>query len=277
MADLSGRTIIITGASRGIGRCMALRFARDGANVVIAAKSAEPHTKLKGTIYTVAEEVESAGGTALPFQVDVRFEDQVSAMVEAAAQRFSRIDALVNNAGAISLTNVEDTPIKRYDLMQSINARAVFLCSQATLPYLKESKNPHILSLAPPLNLSGVWLRDHAPYTLSKYGMTVLSLGMSEEFEKYGISVNCLWPKTIIATAAIEFAVGSLDTFKYCRKPEIIADAAHAILTTEDRTLTGQCLIDEELLRERGITDLDRYAYDLEYAENLQTDLFIDR
>ncbi|MGA7145881.1 MAG: NAD(P)-dependent oxidoreductase [Desulfobacterales bacterium] len=277
MADLSERTIIITGASRGIGRCMALRFARDGANVVIAAKSAEPHPKLKGTIYTVAEEVEAAGGTALPFQVDVRFEGQVRAMVEATAQRFSRIDALVNNAGAISLTNVENTSIKHYDLMQSINARAVFLCSQATLPYLKESNNPHILSLAPPLNFSGVWLHDHAPYTLSKYGMTVLSLGMSEEFEKYGISVNCLWPKTIIATAAIEFAVGSRDTFKYCRKPEIMADAAHAILTTEDRTLTGQCLIDEELLRERGITDLDHYAYDLEHAENLQTDLFIDR
>jgi citronellol/citronellal dehydrogenase len=276
MADLSGRTIVITGASRGIGRSMALRFARDGANVVIASKTAEPHPKLKGTIYQVAAEVEAAGGKALPVQVDVRFEDQVSAMVEAAMQKFSRIDALVNNAGAISLTNVEGTPMKRYDLMQSINSRAVFLCSQATLPYLKESDNPHILSLAPPLNLSTVWLRDHAPYTLSKYGMTVLSLGMSEEFEKYGISVNCLWPKTIIATAAIEFAVGSRDTLKYCRKPEIMADAAHAILTTENRALTGQCLIDEELLGERGITDLHHYGYDPEYAGNLQLDLFID-
>lgn len=276
MAELFGRTIIITGSSRGIGRAMALKFARHGANLVIAAKSAEPHPKLKGTIYEVADEVKAAGGKALPVQVDVRIEDQVHAMVESAIENFGRIDALINNAGAISLTNMENTPIKRFDLMQNVNARAVFLCSQAVLPHLRQAPEAHILSMAPPLNFKSQGLRDHGPYMLSKYGMTMLSLAMAEEFKKYGISVSCLWPRTIIATAAIEFAVGSRETLKYCRKPEIVADAAYEILTTDSGTLTGQCLIDEEVLKQRGITDFASYAYDVEYADKLHTDIFLD-
>jgi citronellol/citronellal dehydrogenase len=276
MGDLSNKTIIITGASRGIGRAMALRFARDGANIVIAAKSAKPHPKLKGTIYSVAEEVEAAGGKALPYKLDVRLEEQINTMMEAAAHHFGGIDVLINNAGAISLTPVERTPIKRYDLMQAINSRAVFICSQAALPFLKVSANPHILSLSPPLNLSIKWLKDHAPYTLSKYGMTMLSLGMAAEFESHGIAVNCLWPKTAIATAAIEFVVGNRDLFKNCRKPEIIADAAYEILITENRQLTGQTLIDEQILRVRGYTDLDRYAVDPANADKLLPDFFLD-
>ncbi|UCF94187.1 MAG: NAD(P)-dependent oxidoreductase [Desulfobacterales bacterium] len=276
MVDLRNKTIVITGASRGIGRAMALRFARDGANIVVAAKSAEPHPKLKGTIYDVAREVEACGGQGLPCRVDVRFEDQVMAMVETAVKAFGGIDALVNNAGAISLTRVEETPLKRYDLMQSINARAVFLCSQAVLPALKSSANPHILSLCPPLNFDIKWLKNHAPYTLSKYGMTMLSLAMAAEFEPYGIAVNCLWPRTAIATAAIEFAVGSGDLLKNCRKPEIVADAAYEILTTPDRQLSGQALIDEEFLRRRAYTDFDRYAYDPKHAGELLPDFFLE-
>jgi citronellol/citronellal dehydrogenase len=275
MAGLKGKTIVITGASRGIGRALALKFAQDGANLVVAAKTAQPHPKLKGTIHDAAEEIEAAGGSALPFQVDIRFESQIDAMVQAAVDRFGGIDVLVNNAGAISLGSVEKTPVNRYDLMQAINARAVFVCSRAVLPFLKKSANPHILSLSPPINLDIKWLKDHAPYTLSKYGMTLLSLGMSAEFKKYGIAVNCLWPRTIIATAAIEFAVGSRELFKNCRKPEILADAAHAIITTEKCTLTGQCLIDEKILSEHGITDFDRYAVDPGNKDTLISDLYL--
>jgi citronellol/citronellal dehydrogenase len=276
MDNLANKTIIITGASRGIGRAMALRFARDGANIVIAAKSDKPHPKLKGTIHTVAEEIAAAGGNALPFKLDVRREEQVANMMQAAVDKFGGIDALVNNAGAISLTPVEKTSIKRYDLMQSINSRAVFIASQAALPFLKASANPHILSLSPPLNLSIRWLKDHAPYTLSKYGMTMLSLGMAAEFETYGIAVNCLWPQTAIATAAIEFAVGNRDLFRNCRKPEIMADAAYEILITENRQLCGQTLIDEQILRDRGYTDLERYAVDPANADQLLPDFFLD-
>jgi len=275
MADLKGKTIIITGASRGIGRAMAVKFARDGANLVVAAKTAAPHPKLPGTIYDAAEEIEAAGGRALPYQVDIRFEDQVDAMVRAALDRFDGIDVLVNNAGAISLTNVENTATSRYDLMQAINARGVFVCSRAVLPFLKKSASPHILTLSPPLNLDLKWFKDHAPYTLSKYGMTMLSLGMADEFNKFGIAVNCLWPRTIIATAAIEFAVGSRDLFKNCRKPDIMADAAHAVITTEKCALTGQCLIDEEVLRERGVSDMGRYSVDPAHQDSLIPDLYL--
>lgn len=275
MSGLNGKTIIVTGASRGIGRAMAIRFAKDGANVVVAAKSAEPHPKLKGSIYETAQEVEAVGGNALPFQVDIRFENQVADMVRAATGRFGTIDALVNNAGAISLTGVEATLPNRYDLMQSVNARAVFICSQAVLPFLKKSSNPHILTLSPPINLETKWLKDHAPYTLSKFGMTLLTIGMSEEFKKYAISANCLWPRTIIATAAIEFAVGGRELFKNCRKPEIMADAAFEILKTPGGVLNGQCLIDEQLLRERGIEDFNHYAYDPDYANELISDLYL--
>ncbi len=276
MGDLSNKTIIITGASRGIGRAMALRFAHDGANIVVAAKSDKPHPKLKGTIYTVAREVEAAGGEALPVKLDVRREDQVARMMQAAVDKFGGIDALVNNAGAISLTTVEKTSIKRYDLMQSVNSRAVFVCAHAALPFLKTSSNPHILSLSPPLNLNVKWLKNHAPYTLSKYGMTMLSLGMAAEFEPYGIAVNCLWPQTAIATAAIEFVVGNRDLFKNCRKPEIMADAAYEILITENCRLNGQTLIDEQILRAGGHRDLKRYAVDPVNADQLLPDFFLD-
>lgn len=276
MGDLSNKTIIITGASRGIGRAMALRFARDGANIVIAAKSDRPHPKLKGTIHTVAEEVVTAGGKALPFKLDVQQEDQVANMMQAAADKFGGIDALVNNAGAISLTPVEKTTIKRYDLMQSINSRAVFIGALSALPFLKASSNPHILSLSPPLNLNVKWLKNHAPYTLSKYGMTMLSLGMAAEFEPYGIAVNCLWPRTAIATAAIEFVVGNRDLFQNCRKPEIMSDAAYEILITKNRALSGQTLTDEQILQARGQTDLKRYAVNPTNADKLLPDFFLD-
>ena len=276
MPSLLKKTIIITGSSRGIGRAMALRFARDGANIIIAAKSAEPHPKLKGTIFDVAGEVEAVGGQALPLQVDVRSEDQIADMVQAAVNKFGGIDALVNNAGAISLTKVQDTPPKRYDLMQSVNARAVFMCSQAVLPYLKSSPHPHILSLSPPLNLDRKWFKDFAPYTVSKYGMTMLTMGMAQEFNEYNIAVNCLWPRTAIATAAIEFAIGNRDFFKHCRTTEILADAAHELLTTEDCRITGQTLLDEDFLAERGYTDFAKYAYDPEHASELMPDFFLD-
>lgn len=275
MADLAGKTIVITGASRGIGRAMALRFARDGTNIVVAAKSVTPHPKLAGTLAQTAAAVEAAGGRALAVKTDVRYEDQVEAMVAAAVAAFGGIDALVNNAGAISLTGVENTPPKRYDLMQQVNARAVFVCSRAVLPHLKQSDNPHILSLCPPLSLAPRWLKDHAPYTLSKYGMTLLSLGMAEEFRKYGIAVNCLWPRTIIATAAIEFAVGDRSTLRYCRKPEIMADAAHAVLISRAGELSGQCLIDESFLRDCGLRDFSVYANDPDFADQPRLDLFI--
>lgn len=275
MADLKGKTIIITGASRGIGRAMAVKFARDGANLVVAAKTAQPHPKLEGTIYDAAEEIEAAGGKALPYQVDIRHENQVDAMVQAALDRFGGVDVLVNNAGAISLSSVEKTPTNRYDLMQAVNARAVFICSRAVLPFLKKSANPHILTLSPPINLDMKWFKDHAPYTLSKYGMTILSLGMSAEFNQYGIAVNCLWPRTIIATAAIEFAVGSRDLFKNCRKPDIMADAAYAVITTEKCARTGQCLIDEQVLSEHGVSDFDRYAVEPGNKDALISDLYL--
>jgi citronellol/citronellal dehydrogenase len=254
---------------------MALRFARDGANIVLAAKSVKPHPKLAGTLGETAAAVEAAGGRALAVKTDVRYEDQVEAMVAAAVAAFGGIDALVNNAGAISLTGVENTPPKRYDLMQQINARAVFVCSRAVLPHLKQSDNPHILSLCPPLSLAPRWLKDHAPYTLSKYGMTLLSLGMAEEFRKYGIAVNCLWPRTIIATAAIEFAVGDRSTLRHCRKPEIMADAAHAVLICRAGELSGQCLIDESFLRDCGVRDFSVYANDPDFADQPRLDLFM--
>jgi citronellol/citronellal dehydrogenase len=272
--SLNNKTIIITGASRGIGRAMALKFAADGANLVIAAKSAEPHPKLEGTIYSVAEEVEKAGGKALPYQLDVRKELAVKKMMETTAEHFGTIDIIINNAGAISLTNVEQTSPKRYDLMQSVNHRAVYTMAHYAIPYLKQSSNPHILNLSPPINLNPKWLKDYSPYTLSKYGMTLLTLGLSEELKQDNISVNSLWPKTMIATAAIEFAVGNQEMLRHCRTPQIMADAAYAIITSENNQLTGQCLLDEEILRRVGVTDFSVYRNDPD-AE-LYPDLFID-
>jgi citronellol/citronellal dehydrogenase len=255
---------------------MALRFAGDGANIVIAAKSDKPHPKLGGSIHEVAEEVKAAGGDSLAVKMDVRYEAQVIETVSATVDRFGGIDAWINNAGAISLTGVENTQPNRYDLMQSINARAVYLCSRAALPHLKKAANPHILSLSPPISLNPIWLKDHAPYTLSKYGMTLLSLGMAAEFEPHGIAVNCLWPRTAIATAAVEFVLGGRELFKNCRKPEILADAAYEILTSASTAVTGQALIDEFFLTQRGYTDFKSYAYDPEHSEDLLPDFFLD-
>lgn len=272
--SLSGKTLFITGASRGIGREIALRAARNGASIVIAAKSAEPHPKLEGTIFSVAEEVEAAGGKALALQLDVRDENAVRDAMRQAAEHFGGIDALVNNAGAIKLVGVERLEPKRFDLMYQINTRAVMVCSQAALPYLKQSQG-HILSLSPPLNIANKWFAQHGPYTVTKYGMSMLTLGMHEEFKRYGISVNALWPQTMIATAAIEFELGSRDAFKRARTPAIMADAACAILSSQGRSISGRLLIDEEILREQGQTDFEQYRYD-PTGGSLVPDLFLD-
>ena len=245
--------------------------------MVIAAKSDAPHPKLPGTIHETAAAVEAAGGQALALKLDVRDEAAVQAAMAAAVERFGGLDALVNNAGAIALTDVEHTDAKRFDLMQSINARAVYVCSRAALPFLKRSAHAHVVSLCPPLNFQGDWLRRYAPYTLSKFGMTILSLGMAEEFRAAGVAVNCLWPRTLVATAAIEFAVpGGAALFARARRPEIVADAVAEILRTPPGELTGQCLLDEDFLRSRGRDGFRRpYACDPAQADRLLPDLFL--
>jgi len=272
MADLRGKTLFVTGGSRGIGLAIALRAAHDGANVVIAAKTDQPHPKLPGTIHTAAEAVEQAGGTALAVQTDIRDEDQVLRAVEAAAERFGGIDILVNNASAISLTGTLDTPMKRVDLMLGVNLRGTYLCSRAAIPYLKKAANPHILTLSPPLNLSPRWFKAHTAYTIAKYGMSMCVLGMAEEFRADGIAVNALWPRTIIATAALQIIPGANPAVG--RKPEIMADAAHAILTRDSRGITGHFLIDEDVLWEAGMRDFGAYAVDP--RQKLLPDLFLD-
>jgi citronellol/citronellal dehydrogenase len=256
---LKGKVVFITGASRGIGREIALRCARDGASIVIAAKSAEPHPKLEGTIYTVAEEVEKAGGKALPLVVDVRHEDNVTEAVAKAVETFGGIDILVNNASAINLGSTLDIPMKRFDLIFSVNVRATFMCSKLCIPHLKKAANPHILNLSPPLSMNPKWFKKHVAYTMSKYGMSMCTLGMSEEFKKDGIAVNSLWPRTLIATAAVANHISRL-LYHASRKPSIMADAAYEVLTSNSRELTGQFLIDEKFLRERGVTDFKQYA-----------------
>jgi citronellol/citronellal dehydrogenase len=273
-SNLKGRTIFITGASRGIGREIALRAAADGANIVIAAKTSEPHRKLPGTIHSVAAEVEAAGGAALALQLDVRDAAAVAQAIAAAAERFGGVDAVINNAGAISLTPAATTSMKRFDLMLSINTRAVLATATAALPFLKRSANPHILSLSPPLNLAAQWLKLFIPYTTTKYAMTLLSLGLAEELRGAGIAVNTLWPRTTIATAAIEFEVGAA-MLKISRTPRIMADAAYEILVTPSRQLTGRTLIDEDFLRERGVSDFDVYKVD-PAATELARDLYVD-
>ena len=272
MADLKGKTLFITGASRGIGLAIAMRAAKDGANIVVAAKTTEPHPKLPGTIYTAAEEIERAGGKALPVATDIRDEDQVVSAVEAAIERFGGIDILVNNASAISLTGTLETPMKRVDLMLTVNLRGTYLSSRACLPHLKRAANPHILTLAPPLNLNPRWFKPHTAYTIAKYGMSMCVLGMAEEFRADGVAVNALWPRTTIATAALQIIPGSDPS--HGRTPEIMADAAHHILTRESRSRTGRFLIDEAVLREAGVSDFVRYA--VKPGAPLHTDLFLD-
>ncbi|MCH9690819.1 MAG: NAD(P)-dependent oxidoreductase [Gammaproteobacteria bacterium] len=272
---LKGKTIFITGGSRGIGRAIALKCALDGANIVIAAKSAEPHPKLSGTIYSVAKEIEAAGGVPLPLQVDVREEAQVSAALAQAADTFGGIDAVINNAGAINLTTVENTPVRRYDLMMNVNSRAVYLTTHLSIPYLKKTKG-HILSLSPPLNLDPRWLGPFVPYALSKFGMTILSLGLAEELRAAGITVCTLWPRTLVATAAIEFAIGDREMLDQSRKPMVMADAAYEVLISENASLNGRQLIDETLLRERGLKDFSHYAYNPTKADQLAVDLFLE-
>ncbi len=275
MSTMKGRTVFITGGSRGIGRAIALACAREGGNVVIAAKSDQPHPKLPGTIHSVAEEIREAGGQALPLVLDVRDEKLVRQRVDEAADYFGGIDALVNNAGAIKLTGVENLKVSRYDLMHQVNARAVFVCSQAALPWLKESDRAHILSLSPPLNMDIRWFAQYGPYTTTKYAMTMLSMGMAEEFRRYGIAVNTLWPKTLIATAAIEFEVGGPQMMAQGRKPQIMADAALSILSRPAKSMTGQSVIDEDVLRADGVTDFEHYRYQAG-DKPLMPDLFLD-
>ena len=273
MASLRGRTLFITGASRGIGREIALAAARDGANVAVAAKTTEPHPKLAGTIHTVAAEVEAAGGKALAIQLDVRDELAIPAAIDQAARAFGGLDVLVNNASAISLTPTTGTPAKRFDLMFSVNVRATFLCSQAAIAHLRKSPNPHILTLSPPLAMKPKWFADHVAYTMSKYGMSMCTLGMAEELRPHGIAVNSLWPRTTIATAAVEVHFPE-EIFKASRRPAIMAEAAHAILTRDARTHTGNFYIDEEVLREAGVTDFERFA--VTPGVPLYNDLFVE-
>ncbi|MBZ5715600.1 SDR family oxidoreductase [Nannocystis pusilla] len=273
MSTLQGKTLFITGASRGIGLAIGVRAARDGANVVIAAKTADPHPKLAGTIYTSAAEIEAAGGKALPLVCDIRSDEQVYEAVERAVKHFGGIDILVNNASAISLTGTLDTPMKRYDLMHQINTRGTFLCSQACIPHLKQAQNPHILNLAPPLSMKAKWFKPHVAYTMAKYGMSMCVLGMAAEFEADGIAVNALWPRTTIATAAVNMLGGEM-MMSVSRKPDIMADAAYHILTRPSRACTGNFFIDEDLLRSAGVTDLDHYS--VNPGAELAPDFFVD-
>jgi citronellol/citronellal dehydrogenase len=282
MHDLKGKTVFISGASRGIGLAIAARVAQDGANVAIAAKTSEPNPKLPGTIYTAAAEIErsgaAAGGRALPIVCDIRDEEAVRSAVDATVKAFGGIDILVNNASAISLTGTLATPMKRFDLMFAVNVRGTFLCSQACLPHLKaaaaEGRNPHILTLSPPLNLDPRWFKDHVAYTIAKYGMSMCVLGMAEELRPEGIGVNALWPRSIIATAAIAMIPGAREQVDRMRKPEIMAEAARAILVRDAGATTGNFFIDEDVLAGAGITDLTPYA--VKPGSPLLADLFLD-
>ncbi|HTP99311.1 MAG TPA: NAD(P)-dependent oxidoreductase [Casimicrobiaceae bacterium] len=277
MAGLGGKTLFVSGGSRGIGLAIALRAARDGANVVIAAKTVTPNPKLPGTIYTAAEEIEGAGGHALPVECDIRDETAVYAAVEAGVTRFGGIDILVNNASAISLTGTLATPMKRFDLIFGVDVRGTFLCSQACLPHLRKSaasgRNPHILTLSPPLNMDPKWFAPHVAYTMAKYGMSMCVLGMAEEFRADGIAVNALWPRSVIATSAIVMIPGASEDVDRMRKPQIMADAAYAIVTRDARATTGRFFIDDDALREAGVTDFTRYA--VKPGEPLLPDLFL--
>jgi citronellol/citronellal dehydrogenase len=273
MANLQDKTLFITGASRGIGLAIALRAARDGANIAIAAKTATPHPKLPGTIYTAAKDIEKAGGKALPLIVDIRDEAQVAAGVEQTAKTFGGIDICINNASAIQLTGTLETEMKRYDLMQSVNGRGSFMVSKYCLPHLLKAPQPHILMISPPLRLEPEWFGPHLAYSIAKFTMSLIALGLAEEFSGR-VAVNALWPRTTIATSAIRFVVGGEETMKRSRTPEIVADAAHLVLT-RDKTFTGNFLIDDTFLADNGVTDFDRYRFDPAY--DLQPDFFVPK
>ena len=272
--SLKGKTLFITGASRGIGLAIALRAARDGANIAVAAKTAEPHPKLPGTIHSAAAEIERAGGRALPLVVDVRDEASVLAAVERCAQVFGGIDVCVNNASAINLAATEQIELRRYDLINQINTRGTFVTSRACLPYLKQAANPHILTLSPPLDFRPKWFAGHLAYSLSKYGMSLCMLGLAEEYRAAGIGCNALWPRTTIATAAVEFALGGSQMLRRSRKPESVADAAHVILCRPARECSGQFFIDDSVLYEAGVRDFAPYSVDP--SAKLLGDLFLD-
>lgn len=272
MGTFSGKTVVISGGSRGIGKYIALRLAREGANIAVMAKTDKPHPKLEGTIHTVAEEIEAAGGKALPLCVDIRFEEQVEEAVKKTADHFGGIDILVNNASAIQLTGTLETAMKRFDLMFAVNVRGTYLCSQKCLPFLEKSENPHILNLSPPLNMDAKWFKDHVAYTMSKYGMSMCVLGMAEEFRDQGIAVNALWPQTAIATAAIAM-LGGDPLMQASRKPDIVADAAYAILSRRSSECTGNFFIDEQVLLEEGVRDFELYK--VNPKAQLQKDFFV--
>jgi citronellol/citronellal dehydrogenase len=271
--SLKGKTLFITGASRGIGLAVAQRAARDGANIAIAAKTAEPHPKLAGTIYTAANEIEQAGGNALPLIVDVRDETVVKDALDKTAQKFGGIDIVVNNASAIQLTGIADTDMRRFDLMHQINARGTFVVSKWAIPYLEKAANPHILMISPPLDMKEKWFAPHTAYSMAKFGMSLVVLGLAGELRPKGIAVNALWPRTIIATAAIKNLLGGEQRMRHARKPDIMADAAYAILTSASRELTGRFLIDDTFLAERGVTDFEHYRVDP--TEPLAQDFFL--
>jgi citronellol/citronellal dehydrogenase len=273
MRTLKNKTVFITGGTRGIGKAIALRAARDGANIIIAAKSDKPLANLPGTIFSVAEEVEQAGGQALPVKLDVRNDDAILDAVSQAVGHFGGLDILVNNASAITLQNTLDLPMKRFDLMHSVNVRGTYACSKACLPHLLKSDNPHILNLSPPLNLEPAWFRDHVGYTLSKYGMSMCVLGMAAEFRSRGVAVNALWPRTVIHTSAINM-LGDVVKPENCRRPEIVADAAHVILCRDSKTTTGNFYLDEDVLRTTGVRDFDQYAVNA--GKPLMKDLFLN-
>ena len=272
--SLHGKTLFISGASRGIGLAIALRAAQDGANVALIAKPAEPHPKLEGTVYTAAEQIEAAGGQALPIVGDIRDEEQVATAVAQAVERFGGIDVCVNNASAINLSRTEALDMKRYDLMQDINVRGTFAVSRACIPHLREAENPHILTLSPPISLDPRWLGPHLGYTLAKYGMSLVALGLAAELREDGIASNALWPRTLVATAAVQNLLGGDEAMARARKPEVYADAAYAVLTRPARECTGNAFLCEDVLAEEGVTDLSAYAY-VPGAE-LAVDLFVD-
>lgn len=272
---LEGKTLFISGASRGIGLAIAVRAARDGANVALIAKTAEPHPKLEGTVYTAAAEIEEAGGQALPIVGDIRDDQSVADAVAATVERFGGIDVCVNNASAINLSGTEAMDMKRYDLMQSINTRGTYVVSKACVPHLKRSDNAHVLTLSPPISLQPRWLGGHIGYTIAKYGMSLCTLGMAEEFRGDGIAFNSLWPKTLVATAAVQNLLGGDAAMAKSRKPEIVADAAYAIFTRDSREYTANLALVEDVLTEEGVTDFAEYSYGGDDAE-LQADLFVD-